>query len=66
MGSAEDRIIGRNEHNASGILKSWSDNISNILEATFKDEDEKEVEENGYKNKTESQENHYFSTKRPR
>lgn len=66
VGSAEDCIIGRNEHNASGILKSWSENISNILEATFKDEDEKEVEENGYKNKTESQENHYFPTKRPR
>lgn len=58
----EDENTGRNEHNMSGIMKSWSENISNILEATFKDDDEKGEEENVWKNGSEQY--HYISNKK--
>ncbi|CAI2386803.1 unnamed protein product [Moneuplotes crassus] len=58
--------LGRNEHNSSGIIKSCSENISQIMNATFKEEDEKNTEENAYGTEKRDDQAYYFSTTRPR
>lgn len=60
------KSMTRNEHNTSGILKSWSENISNIMEATFKDEDDKNTEEQPYHDNSSNNQAYYFSTCKPR
>jgi hypothetical protein len=52
---------GRNEHNTSGLIKSCSENISNIMEATFKDDDQKEGSKDAHRASVDEAAGYYFT-----